>query len=68
MFLLQAAPITGAVLLVSGIWYVAYAHKVYKGPRKLASLAYSCACSAATDVPVASVLLKRKDLLLSLGK
>lgn len=30
-----AAPITGAVLLVSGIWYVAYAHKVYKGPRNI---------------------------------
>ncbi|KAI5478049.1 amino acid permease [Pseudohyphozyma bogoriensis] len=30
-----AAPITGLVLLVSGLWYVAYAHRFYKGPRNL---------------------------------
>ncbi|KAH8922939.1 amino acid transporter [Atractiella rhizophila] len=28
-----AAPILGAVLLVSGLWYVLHAHKFYKGPR-----------------------------------
>jgi hypothetical protein len=31
--MLQAAPITGAVLLISGTWYVLSAHKHYKGPR-----------------------------------
>jgi hypothetical protein len=28
----QAAPITGAVLLLSGMWYLLSAHKHYKGP------------------------------------
>ncbi|KAM0750720.1 amino acid transporter [Meredithblackwellia eburnea MCA 4105] len=30
-----AAPITGFVLLVTGIWYIVYAHKVYHGPRNI---------------------------------
>jgi hypothetical protein len=28
----QAAPITGAVMLLSGTWYILGAHKHYKGP------------------------------------
>ncbi|KAL8287634.1 hypothetical protein RQP46_003492 [Phenoliferia psychrophenolica] len=30
-----AAPITGLVLLVTGVWYVAYANRFYKGPRNI---------------------------------
>lgn len=31
--IIQAAPITAMVLLLSGTWYVLGAHKHYKGPR-----------------------------------
>jgi hypothetical protein len=29
---LQAAPITGAIMLLSGVWYFGGARKMYKGP------------------------------------
>lgn len=37
-----ASPIAGLVLLVTGIWYITYAHRFYKGPRKWVFLRSWC--------------------------